>query len=192
MIQIHNLTFKQVYYFPGAPTLLNVPNKWSQDRGEDNVRREGTYLKVMRKRSILVCNNRKTLRIILHDPGFTLSEISMNQGQEGLTKFFRIFYSMFSKISKESDRVHARPAVFTTQQMEDWAHHPLGDVVTEMEERNSDKKDSMMPSLIHPEDSDNQESLSNPHSAEPTTEPRTPNEKYAKGLTSEPNFDALS
>ena len=33
MGQIHNLTFKQVYYFPGATKLLTSPQKWSQDRG---------------------------------------------------------------------------------------------------------------------------------------------------------------
>ena len=31
--KLHNLTFEQVYYFTGAPTLLTSPQKWAQDRG---------------------------------------------------------------------------------------------------------------------------------------------------------------
>ena len=77
-VQIHNLTFKQVYFFPGAPKLLIVPHKWAQDRVEYKVRREGIYLKVMGKRSILVWNNGKSQRTILHDPGCTLPETSIN------------------------------------------------------------------------------------------------------------------
>ena len=53
--------------------------------------------------------------------------MSINQGQEGLTKL----YSMFAESFKESDRVHACPAVATPQQMEEGAHHPRGAVVTD-------------------------------------------------------------
>ena len=43
---------------------------------------------------------------------WTDPETSINQGQEDMTKF----YSMFAEIFKESDRVHACPAVSTTHQ----------------------------------------------------------------------------
>ena len=86
------------------------PQKWARDRGEYEVGREGTYLKVMGKRSMLVWNNGKPQRTILHDPGCALPETSINQGQEGLTKF----YSTFEEIFKESDKVHACPAVTTS------------------------------------------------------------------------------
>ena len=69
MGKIHDLNLKQVYYFPGAPKLLVSPQKWAQDRGEYKVGREGTYLKVMGKLSILVWNNRKLKRTIPHAPG---------------------------------------------------------------------------------------------------------------------------
>ena len=59
IVKIHNLTFKQVYYLPGAPNLLISPQKWAQDRVEGKVGREGNYLKVMGKQSILVWNNGK-------------------------------------------------------------------------------------------------------------------------------------
>ena len=111
MGKIHNLTLKKVYCFPRAPNLLIRPHKWDQDRVEEKVGREGTYLKVMGKRSILVLNNGKLQRIILHAPGYALPETSINQGQEGLTKF----YSMFAEFFKESDMVHTSPSVVTTQ-----------------------------------------------------------------------------
>ena len=31
--KIHNLAFKQVYYFPLTSKLLSSPHKWAQDRG---------------------------------------------------------------------------------------------------------------------------------------------------------------
>ena len=39
--KLHNI-IKKIYYLPGVPKLLISPQKWSQDRGEDEVRREGT------------------------------------------------------------------------------------------------------------------------------------------------------
>ena len=49
--------------------------------------------------------------IILHANGCDLPETSINKGQEELTKF----YSMFVEIFRESDKVHACPAVATSQ-----------------------------------------------------------------------------
>ena len=57
--KLHNLTFKVLYYLPVVHKLLVIPQKWTRDRGEDKVVREGKYLKVMVKRSILVWNNSK-------------------------------------------------------------------------------------------------------------------------------------
>ena len=45
----------------------------------------------MGKDFIIMCNNGKSQRTILHAPVSTLSEISINQGQEVLTKFYRMF-----------------------------------------------------------------------------------------------------
>ena len=56
--------------------------------------------------------------------------MSINKGQEDLTKF----YSMFTEIFKESDRVHACPAVDTTYQREERTHHPRGALVTDTED----------------------------------------------------------
>ena len=63
-------------------------------------------------------NNGKSKRIILHSNGCALPKTSINQGQEGLTKF----YSMFAEISKDLERVHAFPEVATPQQREEWTH----------------------------------------------------------------------
>ena len=52
--KIHNINFKNVYYFPGAPKLFVSPKKWSRDRGGGEIVRERTYLKEMSKSSILV------------------------------------------------------------------------------------------------------------------------------------------
>ena len=58
----------------------------------------------------------------MHSP----REISIIQGQEGLTKFHR----MFAEIFNESDRVQACPVVFTPHQREEWIHQPRGAVIT--------------------------------------------------------------
>ena len=87
------------------------------------------------KRSVLMCSNGKSQRTILNDPGSALSETSINQGQERLTKF----YIMFAKQIKESDRVHAYPECPTS---------PRGAVVTDTENSNSHEKDIVMPPLI--------------------------------------------
>ena len=86
--QIHNLTFKQIYYFPITPKLLVGPHKWSQDRGEYEFRREETYLEVMVKHSILVWDNRKSKRTIPHAPVCALPGTAINRGKEDLTKFY--------------------------------------------------------------------------------------------------------
>ena len=57
----------------------------------------------MVKCSVLVCNNGKSQRNIIHAPGCVLTEMSINQGKEVLTKF----YIMFADFFKESYRVHA-------------------------------------------------------------------------------------
>ena len=67
--QIHNLIFEQVYYLPRAPNLLTSPQKWARYRVEDDLRRRVTYIKMMVKYSVLVCNDKKSQRTILHDPG---------------------------------------------------------------------------------------------------------------------------
>ena len=65
----------------------------------------------MGKCYILVWNNVKSHMKILHAPGCALPETSINQGQDGLTKF----YIMFAEFFKESDRVHACPEDATMQ-----------------------------------------------------------------------------
>ena len=52
--KLQHIIFKNVYYFPGAPNIFISPQEWAQDRGEYEFGREGTYLKVMGKRSVLV------------------------------------------------------------------------------------------------------------------------------------------
>ena len=63
---------ENVYYFPGAPNLITNPHQWDHGREEIDVGQEGTYLKVMGKRSILVWNNRAYQQNILHVHGCTL------------------------------------------------------------------------------------------------------------------------
>ena len=127
----------------------------------------------MGKRSVLVWNNGKSQRTILHASGCALPKTSINQGQEGLTKF----YIMFTEFFKELDRFHVCPAVATPHQWEECTNQPRGAVSTYMEDINSDDKDSVMLPLIYPEESNNEESLDEPPSAEPTPEPRTPSVK---------------
>ena len=113
---------------------------------------------------IFVWDNGKSQSTILIAPGYALLEMSINQGQEGLTKF----YSMFAEFFKKSDRVHAFPAVATTQQREWWTHHPCGAVVTDTKESDSDEEDSVMPPLIYPEGFNDEDSMNEPTSVEPT------------------------
>ena len=119
--------------------------------------------------------------------GCDLLERSINQGQEVLTKL----YSMFAK-KKESERVHACTAVATPQQRGEWKHNPRVAVVTDIEDSNSDDEYSWTPPFFYPEDSNDEESLSDPPSAEHTPEPVSPSETPTKELTSEPDYDALS
>ena len=81
------------------------------------------------------------------------------------------------RIFKELDRFHVCPAVATPHQWEECTNQPRGAVSTYMEDINSDDKDSVMLPLIYPEESNNEESLDEPPSAEPTPEPRTPSGK---------------
>ena len=85
---------------------------------------------------------------------------------------------------KESNKVHACPAVATTQQREEWTHHTRDTVVTDTEDSDSDEEDSMMSLLIYPEYSNNDESWSNPPSVEPTHNPGPPSEKPTNEPTS--------
>ena len=126
------------------PKLLVGPQKWARDRGEDEIGREGTYLKVMIKRSVLVRNNRKYQNNILHDPRCALPETSINQGQEVLTNFYNIFAEFFNEL----DRFHACPEVAAPHHRGDWTHQPRGAVVTDMEDRYSEDEDSVMTPLI--------------------------------------------
>ena len=107
----------------------------------------------MGKNSFLVWNNGKPQRAILHDPGCALPEASINQGQEGLTKF----YSMFAELFKELYQVHTCPAVATSHQREGWTHQTCCAMVTDTKDRDFDDKDNLMPPLIYPEDSDYKE-----------------------------------
>ena len=93
--KLNYLTFEKIYELSGAPNLLISPQKWTWGRGKDEVGREGTNLNVMGKRSILICNNRKSQRTIIHAHGCALPEISINQGQEGLTKFYSMIAEFF-------------------------------------------------------------------------------------------------
>ena len=68
------------------------------------------------------------------------------------------------------------------QQREEWNHQPRGAVVIDTEDSDLDKEDSVIPPLIYTEYSDDKEyhpceSLSGPHYAEPTPEPRPPSKK---------------
>ena len=57
-------------------------------------------------------------------------------------------------IFKESDRVHACPAVATIQQRVECKHYPRGSVFTYTKDSDSENEDSLMPPLFYPEDSD--------------------------------------
>ena len=61
---------------------------------------------------------------------------------------------MFAEFFKESNRVYACPSVAAPQQREEWDYQPRGYVFIETEKSDSDDKDSVMPSLIYPEESD--------------------------------------
>ena len=147
----------------------------------------------MVKHYILVWNNGEPQRIILHALGCDIPETFTNEGQEGITEFYRMFAENF----KESNRVHACPAVATPYQREEWTHQTHGAVVKDTEDINLDDEDSLMPTLMYLEEYDDKEdnpleSLSDPTSVEPTPEPGPPSEKPTKEPTSEPDFDALS
>ena len=64
-------------------------------------------------------------------------------------------------------------------------------MVTDTEDRKLDDEDSVMPTLIYPEDSNDKEYLSKPISADSTPEPGTPGGKPTKELTLEPDYDTL-
>ena len=65
-------------------------------------------------------------------------------------------------------------------------------MTTNTEENELDDKDSVMPPIFHPEQSDNKEDLIDPFYAEPTPEPVPPSKKTTKETTSEPDSDSLS
>ena len=96
-VKLHNLNFEQVYYLPGAPKILIIPQKWAREIEEDEVGREGIYLKAMGKYSVLVWNTEKPQITILHALGCDIPETSTNQGQEGLTKFFTMVAEFFKE-----------------------------------------------------------------------------------------------
>ena len=54
-----------------------------------------------------------------------------------------------------------------------------------------DNEDSVIPTLIYPEDSDNEDSPINPPYMEPTSETGPPSKKPSKETTLEPDYDAL-
>ena len=57
--KMHSLNLEKIHYFPGEPKLLVRPHKWDRYIGEANFYREGTYSRVIDKRSILVWDNSK-------------------------------------------------------------------------------------------------------------------------------------
>ena len=130
----------------------------------------------MGKRSILLRNNGKSQRIILHDHECNLPEIYKNQVQEGLTKF----HNMFAEFSKESDRVHACSPVATPQHSGGWTHHPRDDVATDTKDSDLDNKYSMIPLLSYPEESNDNDCPSNAPSEYPTPDPGPQSEKPTK------------
>ena len=127
--ELHYLAFQNIYYFPSALKLLIRPQTWSQDRGEDENVHDKTYLTLMGKRSALVWYNCKSQRTILHSPGFAILDNPINQFQDCLTKF----HSIFVKIFKEPDRIHACATVDTPQQRERQTPLPPGYMVTDTE-----------------------------------------------------------
>ena len=82
----------------------------------------------MDKRLVLVHTNGKPQSTILHAPGCELPETSINQVQEGLTKFS----SMFAEIFKELDRIHSCPVAATLQHMEEWTYRPHHGMVVDI------------------------------------------------------------
>ena len=155
----------------------------------------------MGKRPILVQNNGKSQRTILHAPGYALPETSTNKGQDGLTNFC----SMFAEIFKEADRIHACPEAATPQKREDWTHRPCHEVATDTEESDSDDEESVIMSIIYPEDSNKNdkntppgqpqgpcETPSDTPSVDPTSEHRPPREKPTNETTQETKSDVSS
>ena len=65
---------------------------------------------------------------------------------------------MFVEIFKESEHIHAWSVVATPKNRKECNQRPHHDVVTHMEESNSENKYTMIPLIIYPEDSsDNEE-----------------------------------
>ena len=73
----------------------------------------------MGMRSILVWDNIKLRRTIIHDPECSISETSTNQVLEGLT----ILYTMFAVYFKYPDQIHEFPEVTMPKQREEWFNH---------------------------------------------------------------------
>ena len=59
---------------------------------------------------------------------------------------------MFAEIFKESDWVHACPAVAIPQNREEWKHQTCINFVTYTEDSDSDDEESVMPQKIYLED----------------------------------------
>ena len=76
--KIQNIILYIFYYFSGVLKILIIHQKWSRDRRDAELGREGTYLKVMGKRSVLMRNNCKSKRNTLQAPGCALPETSIN------------------------------------------------------------------------------------------------------------------
>ena len=60
---------------------------------------------------------------------------------------------MFAEFFKESDRAHTCPAVAMSYQREEWTRQTRCAVFTDTKYSNWDNKESVMPLLIYPEDS---------------------------------------
>ena len=64
-------------------------------------------------------------------------------------------------------------------------------MVIDTEDRDSDEEYRVMPPLMYPEESDDEEFLSKPPSTETTPDPGPPSKKTTEELTLEPDSDAL-
>ena len=94
----------------------------------------------------------------------------------------------------EPNRVQTCSVVATTQQREKLDHQGHITAITDKKDRDLDYKYSVMPLLIYPEDSnededDPRESLSDPSFTESTPETKPPREKPPEEPTSETNYD---
>ena len=91
----------------------------------------------MGRRSVLVWENSKVHRAVMCSPGCELPDTSINQGLEVMTKF----YIMFTEFFKELDQIYDFPVVSTPRKTGKCPHKLHTNMVTDMEYRNSERKE---------------------------------------------------